>query len=127
MGRNCPITPVEETSTSSRPTFNAEAAAPTIAQASSIPRSPVHAFALPLFTTIARNTRDRPICSRVTRTGAAWTLLVVRTTAAEAGTSDTTRQRSLFDFLTPQWMPAARNPFGAVIPPEISFRSGRVR
>ena len=117
MGRNCPITPVDETSTSSRPTSSAEAVAPTIAQASSKPRSPVHALAFPLFTTIARNTRERPICSRVTRTGAAWTLFVVRTTAAEAGTSDTRRQRSFFDFLTPQWMPTARNPFGAVMPP----------
>ena len=117
IGRNCPITPVDATRTSLSSAPTADAAALTIVQASRMPRSPVQAFALPLLTTIARMEVERASCSFTTTIGAAFTTLVVTTAAAVAGGSDTSRQRSSFSFLTPQWIPAARNPFGAVTPP----------
>ena len=50
-----------------------------------MPCSPVHAFAHPLFTMMARAVPpDRTRCSRETRTGAAWARFVVKTAAARA-------------------------------------------
>ena len=55
MGRYWPITPVEETRTSSSSDAERRGVSRTISQASSIPRSPVQALALPLFTASAMN------------------------------------------------------------------------
>ena len=74
----------------------------TIAQASSMPRSPVQALALPLLTRIARKECERSSWSRSTRTGAAWTLFVVNTAAPAAGEELYTSARSFFTFLMPQ-------------------------
>src|SRR5512134_817163 len=101
MGRYCPMTPVDETNTSCRPTPVAAAVASTIAHASFNPRSPVHALAFPLFTTNARKVPEDFSCCLQTNTGAAWTLLVVKSPAAYAGTSEKRRARSFFDFFTP--------------------------
>ena len=49
--------PVESTSTSLASAFTAAPPAAAIARASSRPRAPVHALALPEFTTIARKFR----------------------------------------------------------------------
>ena len=54
MGRYWPMTPVEATSTSPSSMRSAAAVSLTIVQASSRPRSPVQALALPLLTTSAR-------------------------------------------------------------------------
>src|SRR5690606_39517929 len=87
------------------------------------PWCPLQALALPLLQTMAR--RHPPLmCSRVTRTGAAWTRLVVKVAAAAARTSDTTRARSLRQRFTPMWSPAARKPLGAVTPPGTSWYDG---
>ena len=53
IGRNCPMMPVEETRTCEGGISKARAVVFIDATASFIPRFPVHAFAFPLFTTIA--------------------------------------------------------------------------
>ena len=89
------MTPVEATSTCSggQPTSFAVSAA--ISRAAAIPASPVQALAHPLLTTIARTTPpDVARCSFDTVTGAACTLLRVKTAAAVAGASETMSARS---------------------------------
>ena len=65
-----PMTPVDATSTCSTGHPATLAVSAAIARASAIPESPVHAFAHPLLTTIARAVPpDRTRCSRETTTG----------------------------------------------------------
>ena len=73
-----PMTPVLATATSYGVHSTTAAAASAIAIASRSPCSPVHAFALPELTTMARS-GPRSTCRRVTRHGAAMTWLVVKT------------------------------------------------
>src|SRR3954467_6218870 len=115
-----PITPVEATSTSGtlQPTVDAVRAA--IASACRMPSAPVHAFAHPLLTTIARAwPDDAERFRRETETGAACARLIVKTPAADAGESDTINARSSPAALIPHDTPAARNPLGAVTLPSI--------
>jgi hypothetical protein len=80
----------------------------------------VHAFAHPLFTTIARATPpERARCSRESRTGAAAARFVVNTAAAAAGVSETSSARSRPLALIPALTPAAVNPCGVVTPPAV--------
>jgi hypothetical protein len=119
MLRDTPMTPVDATSTCSgaHPTSFAVSAA--ISRATCRPASPVHAFAHPLLTTIARAIPpDRCRCSFDTSTGAACARFVVKTAAAVAGWSETSRARSSPFALMPALTPAARKPFGRVTPPE---------
>src|SRR3989338_5233283 len=114
MGIATPIIPVEEgiTSPGSIPSL-----APTsrhIISASRTPPAPVHALALPLLTTTAWM-NPRLIRLIPTSTGAALTLLVVKSAAAVAGRSEKIKARSFFLlFLMPQVTPANLKP-GTVI------------
>ena len=86
-----------------------------------MPAAPVHAFAQPLLTAIAR--ARPPDCSRCrfeTTTGAATVRLVVNTAAALAAWSATSRARSGPSALMPQATAAARKPAAAVMPPPIA-------
>ena len=69
IGSGTPMTPVEATATTRSLTPQAIAAPPCIFAASSIPRPPVAAFALPELTTTARRP-PRSVCCLVSRTGA---------------------------------------------------------
>src|SRR6187551_1003508 len=83
-----------------------------------MPSMPVHAFAQPLFTTIAlARPDDTDRLRRDTVTGAACARLMVNTPAAEAVVSETISARSSPDALIPHDTPAARNPFGVVTLP----------
>src|SRR3989338_439373 len=110
MGIATPIIPVEEgiTSPGSIPSL-----APTsrhIISASRTPLAPVHALALPLLTTTAWM-NPRLIRLIPTSTGAALTLLVVKSAAAVAGSSEKIKARSFFLlFLMPQATPANLKP-----------------
>ena len=120
-GRGTPIRPVEQTRTCSgwRPVRSAAAAA--MRRAVARPASPVQALALPLFKTMAW---IFPFlrCSIETRTGAAFTTLVVKVAAAAAGISETIRHRSsrvAWGFLMPLEVAPQRKPAGAAMPPRI--------
>ena len=112
-GRKRPMTPVEQTSTSS-------SAHPQ--RTGDLRRHPAHIVvaALPRARVgVARVDEDGPggrprQASAQDFTGAPQTRLVVNTPAAVAGPSATKRARSSLvgSFLIPQWMPAARNPAG---------------
>src|ERR1700722_2137732 len=99
-----PMTPVEQTRIwvgrilpSSRATFRV------VAVAAVKPSGPVQQFAFPEFTITARiSLRDFRRCSCEVITGAALTRLVVKTAAAVAGISLTTKPRSSPDFFRPQ-------------------------
>src|SRR5699024_12350309 len=69
------------------PISNLLAVTSRILYASCIPCSPIHAFALPLFTIIACNCCPSSILSFVTYIGAALTWFIVYTAAACAGCS----------------------------------------
>ncbi len=118
MGSGSPITPVEQTRTSSGGTSRAFAVLSTMVQASFNPSSPVQALALPLLAIIAL-AFPLFICWEETSTGAALTRLVVKTPAARASFVENKRLRSGRSFFIPQAMPPARNPWGAVTPPSI--------
>ena len=79
----------------------------------------MQALAQPLLTTIARTVPpERARCSFETMTGAASTLLVVKTAAASAGASATSSMRSGLPLgLMPALTPAARNPRAVATPP----------
>ena len=116
----CPITPVEDTSTSSGAHPMAFAAAAHIFSAFSSPWG-AQALALPLLAIMARML---PFArwSMVTWMGAAFTTFLVNMAAALQGTSETISATSFFQVawvLTPTWSPAARNPCAAHTPPEI--------
>ena len=108
-----PMTPVEATATCSCGTPAAIAAAPCIFAASSRPRPPVAAFALPEFAATARRPSSRARCF-VTTTGAARTPERVNRAALVASrTSQTSRPTSGFpDAFRPAATPAARKPSG---------------
>ena len=95
-GRKRPITPVEQTSTSSGEQSSRLATSAVIQRASSSPRVPVQALALPeLMTTpraVERGSRDRE-----TFTGAPHTRLVVKTPTAVEGPSAANSARSSFE------------------------------
>ena len=115
-----PMTPVEETSTSSGGQPMALAAAAHILMAFSSPWG-AQALALPLLATMARALPSAR-CLRSTWMGAAFTTLVVNMAAAAQSTSETMRATSFFQaawVLTPTWMPAARKPWAAQTPPSI--------
>ena len=119
IGSATPITPVDATRTSAteHPTSRAVSAA--MSRAARNPSSPVQALAHPLLTTIARATPPLALrCSRETRIGAASARFVVKTAAAVAGVSDTSRARSRPCLaLMPALEPEARYPCGVVTPP----------
>src|SRR5947199_1629035 len=83
-----PMTPVEQTKTSSGLQPRRLAVSATVRRAAACPAAPVAQLALPAFTTMAR---IRPLEARKwtleIRTGAATTRFCVNTPAAEAGTS----------------------------------------
>ena len=113
-GRKRPITPVEQTSTSSGEQSSRFATSAVIHRASSSPRVPVQALALPELTitarAVARGKRERE-----TFTGAPHTRLVVKTPTAVDGLSAANSARSSFEDpgLMPQATPAARKPAGS--------------
>ena len=100
MGSGTPITPVDATRTNPVGRSSASAARRAISAASARPASPVQALALPLLTTIAC-ARPAEIARCVYRTGAALTRFVVKTPAADAGTSATRSARSGLSRLIP--------------------------
>ena len=108
-----PITPVDATATCSSCTPAAIAPAPCMRAASSSPRRPVAALALPAFATTARSPPRRQR-SWVSRTGAASTPeRVKRAALTVSGESETSRPRSSPpDGLSPHATPAARKPAG---------------
>jgi hypothetical protein len=112
IGSLRPMTPVEQTTTSSVRHDRARATCSHMATASRWPCSPVQAFALPLFTTTAR--MRPPLfwrCSRLTPTGAAANRFWVKMPAALMGasaTSSATSGRPLS--LMPAATPEARSP-----------------
>ncbi len=85
-----------------------------------MPRTPVHAFAFPLFRITAR---ILPFfkCCWLTRTGPALTWFVVKAPAASAGRIETSSAMSFSrPGLIPAWTPAARKPLGEVTFPSRS-------
>ena len=94
IGINSPILPVEQTNTCDFSQPIASAARAHILSASSSPRVPVQAFALPLLATIARIFGDAFRRAMSSNTGDAFTSFVVNTPAASAGVSETTRAKS---------------------------------
>ena len=105
--------PVEFTSTFSFLIARPRAACSAIERASAYPCFPVHAFAFPALTTIARALLRR-IWRRVSCTGAAWTRFVVKTPAAVAGRSETIIPRSGFPLgFKPHATPDALKPSGS--------------
>ena len=109
-GSGWPMTPVEAGSTRRSGIFSRSATPRVVSRASSRPSGPVQALALPAFTRMAwaRPPRRR---SWESTTGAALTRLVVKTPAAAAGASATSRARSRAPvFLIPAAVAAKRNP-----------------
>src|ERR1700685_2870498 len=100
-----PITPVEHTRIcdgcrrpSSRASFSA------VVAAAERPSEPVQQLALPELTITPRmRCADCRRCSCEAMTGAAFTRLVVKTAAADAGVSLMRMARSGFDFFRSQW------------------------
>src|SRR5918998_4155882 len=111
------MSPVEHTSTASRPQPSSAATAAHIRSASSSPCLPVPALALPLLsTTAAARPRVAARWRLLTVTGAATTRFWVNTPAAATGapSSVATSARSAApSCLMPQATPAATNPAGA--------------
>jgi hypothetical protein len=117
IGSRWPISPVEQTATSTAPIWRAPATRSAVAWVSWKPGGPVHALAPPELSTTAR--RRRWVSTwLVHSTGAARTLLRVNTPAAVSrGPSLTTRARSRVPpSLMPAATPAQRNPAAAVTP-----------
>ena len=120
IGSCFPITPVlaTRTASSSIPSFSAVFAA--ISRHFSYPSSPVHALAIPLFTTIACALFDSNTTFLSHFTGAAHTLLVVNVPALTHGISENTSAISFLTlFLIPALSPVALKPFDAHTPPSI--------
>ena len=116
IGKWTPMTPVEATATSPALIPSASAASACIVRASSMPRSPVAALALPLFATTAR-TPPVSTASRVTTSGAPLTALRVNTAAVSQESSEKRSPRSrLPASRTPHATPAAIKPEAAVTP-----------
>ena len=124
IGRKCPMTPVDATRTASEGQPISRATSPVISSASARPRAPVQTFAFPLEATTPRIVPRFARWARLTWTGAPVTLLVVKTAAALASTSQTRTARSGFRLaLMPQVAAPARNPLALVTP---IFASTRV-
>jgi hypothetical protein len=87
IGIGRPITPVEQTPISERLRRSGLATASHIALASWMPCTPVQALALPELAMIARRSPLRRLACE-TRTGAAFTRLVVKVPAELHGTSE---------------------------------------
>ena len=113
IGSGTPITPVEQTSTSSPAPVSSPASA-AIRSASARPCAPVATLALPLDDHDgARARRAAARRSRQSRTGAPAARLRVKTPAAVAGPSATTSATSgRPEALIPPVAPAARKPRG---------------
>ena len=111
IGKCRPMTPVEQTRTCSGRQASSSAATAVILRASSRPRLPVQALALPEQTTMPRASA-RGNRSWQTWTGAARTRFCVKTPAAAAGPLLTinARSRRPASGRTPQCNPAKRNP-----------------
>ncbi len=125
MGRCWPMTPVDITSVLLKPLVAGSEEARHVSTAllilteSSNPFLPVTAFAHPELMIIARIPSPFRFCntSRLTVTGAAWNLFLVKTAAPAQGVSEITKARSgnraLVD-LTPTWVPETTKPLGYV-------------
>lgn len=123
IGNLCPITPVLMTidlppnpSSSCASSKQASAAFPMLC-ASSSPPLPVTAFAHPEFTIMERIPTFLRVCStfRLTVTGAAWKMFLVKVAAALHGDEEARRARSGRDLLvafTPTWVEEMRKPLG---------------
>ena len=112
MGRCVPMTPVDITNTCSASISSAAATISEVARAFSRPIEPVQALALTVLVATARMdcglAATRSISSS---TGAALTLLRVKTPAATQSTSLTTREKSSAPaFFNPACTPATRKP-----------------
>ena len=111
IGSGTPITPVEATATRSSWTPDAIAAAPCIRAASSSPRFPVAAFALPEFTTTARIASSRQRAWHSSTGAASTPERVKRAALTVSGSEQTSSARSGSpDGLMPAGTPAARKP-----------------
>ena len=114
-----PMTPVEAMRTCCGLTASSFAVSLAVRSAALAPSLPVHALALPAFTTTARAwPRLVARCRRQSSTGAAAATLVVKTPAAEVpSSSETMRARSSapFFFLMSAAAAAARNPCGVAM------------
>ena len=105
------MTPVDAVKMESVFVFSAAPSACFTDSTSCIPAFPVSAFALPLFTTTARN----PLAGKresQSMTGAARARLVVKQPAAEHGTSLATSARSFLCALIPACPPENLKPIG---------------
>src|ERR1700730_14613934 len=113
-GSGTPITPVEQTQTSSGVQPRPFAVSATVRNAAACPAAPVAQLALPAFTTTARILPfDARKCALEMSTGAATTRFCVNTPAAEAGTSLERMARSSAPFFfRPQAVAAKRKPRG---------------
>ena len=119
IGIGRPMTPVEDTPISVRFRPSGLATASHIALASRMPCTPVQALALPELAMMARRSPLRR-CACETRTGAAFTRLVVKVPAELHGRSEYTSARSsrvAVGFLMPHAVALVRNPSGAPTPP----------
>ena len=120
MGRWCPIIPVEATSTSSGLIFRCLDVRSAIVSASFSPFLPVHAFALPLFTTIAC---ALPFFTTflLSFIGAATIWFVVKRAAVLHGCSEKMMPISWFflSLFRPQCTEPTLKPFGAITFPGI--------
>jgi hypothetical protein len=95
MGRRCPMTPVEFTSTAAGVQSHAAATASIMACASAAPWGPVAALAHPEFTTSAmQRPRESRRLRRLARIGAAANAFVVNMAAAAAPPSHRSSERS---------------------------------
>ncbi len=123
-----PITPVLHTSTSPGSRSSASPAAVHMTRASRNPCAPVHALALPAFTTTAEMGVPRRSVSCEITTGAALTVLRVKTPAAVAGVSDRNTATSVRASSPSPRMPAAatpaRKPSGAQTPARVCSATG---
>jgi len=116
------MTPVEQINTFSFSTFKAF---PTIFanfSFASSPSFPVQALAIPLLIAIAFTVSLFSTTCLSHKTGAAFTIFVVKVPTAFASTSETIKAKSLFFFLIPICNPAPLYPFGLVtVPSSIIF------
>src|SRR5712671_5901710 len=122
-----PMTPVEQTKTSSGLQARRLAVSATVRCAAACPAAPVAQLALPAFTTTARmRPFDARRCSLEMRTGAATTRFCVNTAAAEAGASlERIARSSAPVFFKPQAVAAKRNPRGREASESACFINGR--
>ena len=112
MGSRSPISPVEQTAISPRPsTDSGWPGGSAVCWVSANPSGPVHALAPPELSTTARTRPPRATCW-VHSTGAALTRLAVNTPAAayDGPSLTTTATSGCPDDLMPAATPAARNP-----------------